>query len=91
MKGFEAGIEIVIAILLAIIVLVFHVHQLFSGEVQTGGSGYIKEQVRCKTNSDCSIADGGTICIIINNGPRFCGCLDNYDCGGDDCIYNVCT
>ncbi len=87
MKGFEAGSEIVIAIFLTIIVLAFLINFLFTERIQAGDSGSLKEEVKCKTHSDCP---PGQLCITINDQPRFCGCLDEDDCLGEDCIYNMC-
>ena len=90
MKGFKVNIWVVMALILAIIVLTFHLNFLFSGRVEMGTVSAI-EEVECRDNSDCNMKPTGPYCLSINNEPTFCGCLSSDpDCGGGTCIYNRC-
>jgi hypothetical protein len=90
MKAFEAGIYMVVAVLLAIVVLVVSLNFLLSGKVEASSYSPPEEKVECKTNSDCLSSINGPYCMSINGGKKFCGCLDDSDCQGTHCIFNRC-
>jgi len=88
MSGFKFGIEIVVALILLIIVFKFQLDIVTAGKIETGGIVPPKEQVKCKTKSDCP---DNELCLSINYQPNFCGCLDNNDCLSNNCVYNRCS
>jgi hypothetical protein len=89
MSGFKFGMEIVIALILAVIVFKFQLDFVLAGNIQAGG-GTIPptEQIKCKVRSDCPDIE---LCLSINHQPNFCGCLDNNDCLSGKCISKKCS
>lgn len=76
---------------LALIVIVFLVGFLFTGEVQA--TSFVTEPLvlgECEKTQDC-ITMGGGVCMSINGGETFCGCLIDNDCGSFNCVDNRCS
>jgi hypothetical protein len=84
MKGFEVSFAAVMAVVLAGVVLAFFVQFLISTKVQSATSGYVapKQVGECKTTAECSPYG---VCMEINGGRSFCGCLSDTDCAGRTC------
>lgn len=82
-------IGIVIALLIAIIALAFHVTFLQSGKIEAGEPSYSGEDYTCLTNSDCN-SDSGYLCIVLDKQEPFCGCMEDIDCREGECINLVC-
>ena len=81
---------IVGALIIAIVVLAFDMVFLESGNIAYGKPEPPEEEVECSVNSDCRVSEGGMLCIILDNQPPFCGCLDESDCAGSECIDYEC-
>jgi hypothetical protein len=83
MKAFEVSFAMVMAVVLAGAVLAFFVSFLTTTKVQSVSSGYVapKQAGECTSKANCPHG----ICMQINGGKSFCGCLSDSDCGGMDC------
>ncbi|MFH0929445.1 MAG: hypothetical protein V1818_03760 [Candidatus Aenigmatarchaeota archaeon] len=64
---------------------------LFSNQARAAPIGATSSQTsnECKTTSECRERGNG-ICLSINGGSNFCGCIDDTDCGSFDCVDNRC-
>ena len=85
MKG-VIGPEVAAAVLIAIAVLSWGMSLITEGRFQPG-SGAADKLSECEYNSDC----GGELCISVEGGDYYCGCLQQTDCGSKRCIDNDCV
>lgn len=91
-KGFSIGPEMMVAVILAVIIIGFGVQFLFSEKIQSSEPPEKTELAECKVNFDCRSSDSGRLCITVDYGSSFCGCLDESDCPtlGQKCFNRKC-
>ena len=77
-------------VVLAIIAFAVYSNVINVEKVQASDYTAPVSTVKCKTNSDCSLSTKGKLCVSINGQESFCGCVEDLDCDGTRCIYNVC-
>ena len=86
MKGFTVGPEVVVAVLIGIVVVAWGIDFITTGEFELTDTGSY-EYIECEYNSDCA---GDRLCLSIDGGEYFCGCLEDADCPGR-CVNNECV
>jgi len=88
MKAFNISTRFMMAVFLFIMIVMLFVNLLYVDKVKAAISSFPEEKVECKINSDCR---NRGVCMSINGQANFCGCLDEEDCGGANCVYNRCS
>lgn len=89
------GLFVDLLTMVVIAVLVVGVFSLwFSGKATAQPPALIQEaKPACRNHQDCTGNLDGSICISIQGGPVFCGCLLDSDCDGigiEICKENKC-
>ncbi len=93
MKG-DISVETLGAVVI-VVITVGVLLSIFRGSAPTsstsGGEENAPSLGGCQSSDECKENSDGSLCININSGNYFCGCLEDKDCGGKKCVENKCT
>lgn len=84
LKGFEWSVNLIVALILAVIAAGVFWAALAGKTPLTANAEPVKLDESCKNDNDCTANLDGPKCLVIYPGDftAFCGCLASIDCAG---------